>query len=183
MRKLLLLQAGMLFAVIIAVAQPMAGTSTSGGAQPLPPYRPDRAEILDRYKKARYLDSIATRSIFKTAVRPHWAADNGSFWYRNILKDSVMEYISVDVAHGIRRKLDQKPADTITRNTAFSRLGSRRWASFSTDSLSPDKQWVAYVSEGNVFVRPASGGRGSGAPLTTDGDTSKPYGQLAWSPQ
>ncbi len=76
MKKLLLLQAVILLALCAF-------------AQPLPPYRPDRAEILQRYRKARYLDSIATRSIFRAAVRPHWAADNNSFWYWNIGKDSV----------------------------------------------------------------------------------------------
>ena len=150
-------------------------------AAPLPAYQPTRSETLDRYKKARYLDSIATHSIFKTAVRPHWSADNTSFWYRNILKDSVKEYISVDVLHGTRQKLAAEPTDTITRHTAFQHYTGRRWASFSTDSVSPDKQWIASIHDGNVFVRSTTGG-GETTTFTTDGDTSKPYGHLAWSP-
>ncbi len=165
MRKLLLLQAALFGCLLFAQAQP---------------YQPTRGEILERYHKARFLDSIATRSIFKTSVKPHWAADYNSFWYRNILKDSVKEYILVDAVHGTRQRLAGIPADTVTRRTGFDRLGDRRWANFSNDSLSPDKQWVAYVRNGNVYVRAA--GDGSAFAFTTDGDTAKPYGHLAWSP-
>ena len=183
MKKLLLLAAGCVLALLHAHAQPLAPTNqtASVAAMPLPAYQPTRAETMDRYKKARYLDSIATRSIFKTTVRPHWSADNTSFWYRNILKDSVKEYISVDVLHGTRQKLAAEPTDTITRHTAFQRYTGRRWASFSTDSISPDKQWIACIHDGNVLVRPSTGG-GETTTFTTDGDTAKPYGHLAWSP-
>ncbi|HLZ86814.1 MAG TPA: DPP IV N-terminal domain-containing protein, partial [Puia sp.] len=183
LRKYLLLQAGLLFALLYTQAQtavpnpvrPAEGLQSSA-------WQPDRAGILERYRKARYLDSIATRSIFKATVRPHWSADNTSFWYRNFLQDSVKEYIFVDMVHGTRKKLDAEPADTLTRFTRFKSYTGRRWASFSTDSLSPDKQYVAFVQEGNVFIRPANGTRQDAIAYTTNGDTAKPYGQLAWSP-
>jgi len=176
LRKFLLLQVGLLFALLAVRAQ---GPNT---LSPSAPYVPTRAEVLDRYHNARYLDSIATRSIFKTSIRPHWSADNSSFWYRNILKDSVKEYYSIDVIHGTRKKLDAQPTDTATRFTGFRPYTGRRWASFSTDSLSPDKQSIAYIQDGNVFIRPANGTRQDGISYTTDGDTAKPYGHLAWSP-
>ncbi|HEV9038794.1 MAG TPA: DPP IV N-terminal domain-containing protein [Puia sp.] len=172
--KRLFLQVVLLAALLPAEAQPEAA--------PMASYEPTRSEIMDRYHRAHFLDSIATRSIFKAVVRPHWSADHNSFWYRNILKDSVKEYIDVDMVHGTRRKLDAEPADTLYRSAAFTRYTGRRWASFSTDSVSPDKKWVAFVRDGNVFVREASANRGSAFPFTTDGDTAKPYGQLAWSP-
>jgi len=177
MKKLLLVQGGLLFALLTGHAQPFAG----GGNIPLPPYQPSRAEILERYKRAKLLDSLATRSIFKTTVRPHWSADNTSFWYRNIInRDSTKEYIYVDVVHGTRKKLDAEPADTVTRRTGFTRWTGRRWASFATDSVSPDKQWVAVVRDNNVYIRPAEGG--DPVAFTSDGSEDKPYGQLAWSP-
>ena len=189
--KFLLLQGGLLFALLAATAQgpntlrpaqgPSSALQLAEGPAPAP-YEPSRAEILDRYHKARYLDSIATRSIFKTAVRPHWSADNSSFWYRNIGKDSVKEYISVDMIHGTRKKLNAEPADTASRLTRFRPFTGRRWGSFSTDSLSPDKRSIAYIQDGNVFIRPANGTRGDGIAYTTNGDTAKPYGHLAWSP-
>jgi len=64
--KLLLLQAGLLLALTCTHAQTT-------------PYAPSRAEILARYHKARSLDSIATRSIFKTTIRPHWSAETFEF--------------------------------------------------------------------------------------------------------
>ncbi|WP_431210674.1 DPP IV N-terminal domain-containing protein [Puia sp. P3] len=168
MKKLLLVQGGLLFALLTGYAQP---------------YQPSRAEILERYKRAKLLDSLATRSIFKTTVRPHWSEDNGSFWYRNIIdKDSAKEYIYVDVVHGTRKKLDAEPADTTTRHTAFSRWTGRRWGSFANDSLSPDKQWVAVIRDNNVYIRGVGDDASAAVAYTSDGNADKPYGQLAWSP-
>jgi len=148
----------------------------------LPPYQPSRQEVLDRYRKARYLDSIATRSIFKASVRPHWTTDGNAFWYKNILKDSVPEYVLVDLLHGTRevKNIDDLPKDTVrSARMPFGRPWSR-WANFTTDSLSPDKQWVARIKNGNVVISRADGT--AGTPFTTDGTTEKPYGELAWSP-
>jgi len=50
----------------------------------------------------------------------------------------------------------------------------------ASDSLSPDKQWRAYIKLGNLFIQPASGGEAMR--YTTDGDTTNPYGQMQWSP-
>jgi hypothetical protein len=48
------------------------------------------------------------------------------------------------------------------------------------DSVSPDKQWVSYINQGNVFVKPVNGGEP--IQFTTDGTKDKPYAQLTWSP-
>lgn len=48
------------------------------------------------------------------------------------------------------------------------------------DSLSPDKQWRAFITNGNVILQDVT--TGTTTQVTTDGDTSKPYGQLQWSP-
>ena len=179
MKKLLLVQGGLLFALLTGHAQPFVSAENA----PLPPYQPSRAEILERYKRAKLLDSLATRSIFKTTVRPHWSEDNGSFWYRNIInRDSAKEYIYVDAVHGTRKKLDAEPADTTTRHTGFARWTGRRWGSFANDSLSPDKQWVAVVKDNNVYIRSAGDDASAAVAYTSDGNADKPYGQLAWSP-
>ena len=49
-----------------------------------------------------------------------------------------------------------------------------------SDSLSPDKQWLVFIKDGNVFMQPAKGG--TEEKITRDGDTSQPYGQFQWSP-
>lgn len=71
----------------------------------LPAYKPSRDEMLSRYKKAAALDSIAYRNLaFKTSVQAVWQPDGESFWYRNALKDSALEYIYVNAAKGLRQK-------------------------------------------------------------------------------
>ena len=55
-----------------------------------------------------------------------------------------------------------------------------RWESFETDSLSPNKQYVAFVKDNNVFIRPVGGGEA--VQYTKDGSNAHPYGSLAWSP-
>jgi dipeptidyl aminopeptidase/acylaminoacyl peptidase len=51
---------------------------------------------------------------------------------------------------------------------------------FRTDSVSPDKQWIANIRNGNLFVRPAGGGQP--VQLSTDGSVEKPYARYSWSP-
>jgi dipeptidyl aminopeptidase/acylaminoacyl peptidase len=178
MKKFLLLQGGLFFALLFAQAQP-APT----------PYQPSRQEIMDRYRKARYLDSIAPRSIFRASVRANWLPGDNAFWYRNMLKDSIPEYVYVDLAQGTRKIIGKSdlPKDSAVRNTSFTRSWSR-WANFHTDSVSPDHQWIAGIKDGNVFIRPASdpatnpGNTPPAITITNDGTTEKPYGELAWSP-
>lgn len=49
-----------------------------------------------------------------------------------------------------------------------------------SDSISPDKQWAVYTKEGNVFIESTKNHLIN--QVTSDGDTSRPYGQLQWSP-
>jgi len=149
------------------------------------PYQPTHSEILERYRKAKVLDSLATRTIFKTSVQAHWQTGGESFWYRNILKDSLQEYFFVNAGKGMRVKVSRAFVDSLGKDSAHRRplfdRGWSRWGDFHTDSLSPDKQFVAYIKEGNVFIRP-SAGAGDPVQYTRDGDEKKPYGELAWSP-
>src|SRR5687767_6857981 len=86
----------------LAASLLLAGCISSANAQPqrLTDYRPSHEEIIQRYRDAAELDSLARNSIFKTTVLPNWQADNKGFWYRNNLKDSVQEYIYVDALAG-----------------------------------------------------------------------------------
>lgn len=55
-----------------------------------------------------------------------------------------------------------------------------RWEGVSADSVSPDKQWVAFVKGGNIIVKSLK--NSTEIKLTTDGNLDKPYGELSWSP-
>lgn len=75
-------------------------------------------------------------------------------------------------------KIDSLP-DLKDDNHQFNDPPSR-WASYSTDSLSPNGQYIAYLKDYNLFIKPVSG---SGfTQYTNDGTKAKPYGSLAWSP-
>ena len=67
-------------------------------------YQPTRAEIQVRYKEAAILDSVARNRIFKTTIQPNWQANGESFWYRNSIKDSVLEYYFVDASKALKQK-------------------------------------------------------------------------------
>ncbi|HEY5405817.1 MAG TPA: prolyl oligopeptidase family serine peptidase [Ginsengibacter sp.] len=54
------------------------------------------------------------------------------------------------------------------------------WENYSTDSISPDKKYAAYIKDNNLFIQPVAGG--AAVQYTKDGTAEKPYGSLAWSP-
>ncbi|RYG26249.1 MAG: hypothetical protein EOO01_42130, partial [Chitinophagaceae bacterium] len=70
-----------------------------------PAYKPTRSEILQRYRDAKVSDSTIRNKVFKTSVSANWLEGNNAFWYRNLLKDSVREYIWVDAATGVKKLL------------------------------------------------------------------------------
>ncbi|WP_184545615.1 S9 family peptidase [Mucilaginibacter sp. FT3.2] len=78
----------------------------------------------------------------------------------------------------------EKTTDTVFKDYDANRpLQTRkyRWEGQVTDSVSPDKQWTAFVKAGNIYVRSL---KGSSAEIqfTTDGTVDKPYGEISWSP-
>lgn len=65
-------------------------------------YKPTREEVLQSYKSAALLDSLAKNSVFKSRVKANWQSDG--FWYKNNLADSSTEYWWVNLAAGTRQK-------------------------------------------------------------------------------
>ncbi|WP_240315157.1 S9 family peptidase [Mucilaginibacter pineti] len=55
-----------------------------------------------------------------------------------------------------------------------------RWEGALNDSLSPDKQWAAFVKGGNIYAKSVKDN--SEIQFTTDGNADKPYGEISWSP-
>lgn len=57
-----------------------------------------------------------------------------------------------------------------------------RWRrDWKRDSLSPDKQWVAFIKDNNVFIKSAADST-QVTQFTTDGSATQPYASLYWSP-
>jgi dipeptidyl aminopeptidase/acylaminoacyl peptidase len=79
-------------------------TNTYAQKRQLPAYKPTQSEIAASYKRMEQLDSLSKGTVLKTNIQPGWQADGKSFWYRNILKDSLTEYMYVNPAEGKKRK-------------------------------------------------------------------------------
>jgi dipeptidyl aminopeptidase/acylaminoacyl peptidase len=81
-----------LFFILVFVQQLSAQTPVA--------YQPTHKEMMTRYLRAAWIDSITKNAVFKTTVAANWLPGGKTFWYRNLLKDSVQEYLYVDVQKG-----------------------------------------------------------------------------------
>lgn len=151
-------------------------------AQSLPLYQPTRNEVLNSYKAASLLDSLAKNAILKGNIRAHWLPDNKSFWFRNVLADSSREYWLVEAKTGIKTKITDttKLVPTKDNGIIYGGIKSRWERQRPSDSLSPDKQWIASIKAGNIYLRAAQGGEA--VQCSFNGDTTNYYGQIQWSP-
>ena len=67
-------------------------------------YRPTQEQISAAYKRMELMDSVTKGTVIKAGVQPGWQADGRSFWYKNILKDSLTEYMYVSAGDGKKIK-------------------------------------------------------------------------------
>ncbi|WP_440134273.1 prolyl oligopeptidase family serine peptidase [Chitinophaga sancti] len=215
--------------LLVIIVSAFAFLPVCAGAQSFAPYQPSAADEKIAYQQAAHLDSIIRGKAYKTIVKAHWQADNKSFWYKNYLKDSTVEFIVVDAVKGTKapafdhaklasalNKYDarhlpitdlliEKSAlkfsikdqwytykngtctpipspQTTTPQTAFREIS--RWSfhddNASSDTSSPNKEWISTIQNGNVFLKAT--GTTDSIQLTIDGSADQPYGALQWSP-
>ncbi len=88
------------------------------------------------------------------------------------------KYYVFDTKINTLKKIDSLPH--VDKDNSRFKEPPSRWESFETDSLSPNKQYVAYIRDNNVFIKPVAGG--DAVQYTKDGSNAHPYGSLAWSP-
>ncbi len=69
---------------------------------------------------------------------------------------------------------------SMRNNVVRGNIRSRWQRQRESDSLSPDKQWLAYSKEGNMYVKSMK--TGETKQFTFDADSSNFYGQMQWSP-
>jgi len=86
--------------LLLILSQPSLRAQKSG----LPAYKPTASEISASYKRMELTDSMTKGAVLKASIQPGWQADGQSFWYRNILKDSLTEYFYVSPAEGKKVK-------------------------------------------------------------------------------
>jgi len=148
-------------------------------AQALTRFQPTHEQMVERYRRAARIDSLTKNAVFKSTVEAHWASDGASFWYGNLLKDSVREYFRVEAATGKKEKIASPGPGTAAQPIDRRQRGGRS-GNFRNGSVSPDKKWEAYFEKGNLFVKPLGGG--TPWPVTSDGSEAAPYGAMTWSP-
>lgn len=129
-----LMLAGLAVPLLPAVAQKRA----------LPEYRPNEKEIAASYQRMQRLDSLTKGSVLKASVVPNWQAD-GSFWYRNFLKDSLTEFIHIRPTEGKKGKVFEN--ESIAK--ALSAVAD---SAIAPKKFQPDE--LRLTGDGNkVFVR------------------------------
>ncbi|MCE7042649.1 S9 family peptidase [Dyadobacter sp. CY312] len=144
-------QIGSLFLMLL-------GTS-SMAQKNLPSYKPNPAELSASYKRMELSDSLTRGSVLKATVQAGWQGDGESFWYKNILKDSLTEYIYVNASDGKKIKLldNEKVAAALSKATdsAFSAkklmLQDIRFTDHNSNLLIQVKrQWYNYNKATNT---------------------------------
>ncbi|GAB2775760.1 S9 family peptidase [Rhabdobacter roseus] len=95
--------------------------------KPLPPYQPTAQEVSAAYQRMARLDSLTKGTVYNMSVEPHWQPDGRSFWYRNVLRDSLAEYWYYDSRRERKiRPFDaQKLAVALTQATGQSTPANR----------------------------------------------------------
>ncbi|MBN8879245.1 MAG: prolyl oligopeptidase family serine peptidase [Sphingobacteriales bacterium] len=125
-------------------------------AQQTARFQPTHEQMLQRYLRAAVIDSITKNAVFKTTVAANWQPDGRSFWYRNLLKDSVQEYLYVDV-----KELKKQPLFDRGRLAA-----GLQAAGISIDSLRPSLRDIE-VLENKKRLRFMVKGQGIECDLST----------------
>jgi dipeptidyl aminopeptidase/acylaminoacyl peptidase len=59
-------------------------------------YKPTHQELIASYKRSAMLDTTASKKVFHSYVRPNWAPDGKSFWYRVSTGYNTAEFVVVD---------------------------------------------------------------------------------------
>ncbi|MEP6948110.1 MAG: DPP IV N-terminal domain-containing protein [Ginsengibacter sp.] len=115
------------------------------------------------------------------------AVNADQLWLQHLLFDTKNKKLSFeykdhyyyyDLKRNSLQSIDSSPKP-IEPDHQFNELPSR-WDSYSTDSLSPDKKYAAFIKDNNVFIQTVPGG--DAVRYTTDGTSARPYGSLAWDP-
>ena len=77
-------------------------------AQTVTRFQPSHEAMVQRYLRAARIDSATKNTVFKSTVVVSWLAGGKTGWYRNLLKDSVQEYLYLDAQKGKKQALFQR---------------------------------------------------------------------------
>jgi dienelactone hydrolase len=79
--------------------------NSSVTAQTVIRFQPTKEQLIQRYLRAARIDNATKNSVFKSTVAVSWLEGGKAGWYRNLLKDSVQEYMYVDAVKAKKQPL------------------------------------------------------------------------------
>ncbi|MDR2117916.1 MAG: S9 family peptidase [Tannerellaceae bacterium] len=137
-------------------------------------------KLSSQVTKADYerIDTLLKRSerVYSSFVTPQWIGETHEFRYVNNERGGKAYYL-VNAEDGTKQSIDpweeEKPAAPDYRFTDHRD---------TSKTLSPDRQWEAYVQDFNIYIRPAGSAEG-GQALSFDGTENHFYSaRIRWSP-
>ncbi|HEY1022246.1 MAG TPA: hypothetical protein VGE06_08025, partial [Flavisolibacter sp.] len=120
--------------------------------KPLPAYQPNPAELSASYRRMALMDSLTRGSVLKTQVTPNWLPDGQSFWYRNVLKDSLIEYLVVKPGENKRTPAFDNARVAAALSKAYDSTFSAARLWISDIHFEPDKHRLILQSKGKWFA-------------------------------
>lgn len=129
-----------------------------------------------------------TNKIYSSAVLPEWIGDSHYFWYKNRERDGEFFYL-VDAETGEKQRIQGRDELNARISEKWKpdekEAGQKKQPTRNYDGkvYSPDQQWMAYIKDNNVYIRPVSGKNTVEIALSQDGVPGYIYGErLLWSP-
>lgn len=74
-------------------------------AQTVTRFQPTHEQLIQRYLRSARMDSATKNAVFKSTVAVSWLQDGKTGWYKNLLKDSVEEYIYINAVKAKKQLL------------------------------------------------------------------------------
>lgn len=146
--------------------------------------------VLAAAKDYQHLDSLRqlTNQVYSPGVQPEWIGDSPYFWYKNREREGEFFYLVNAETGEKQRAAERKELDSLIpeewkNSERQTDKGNRKERRHDGQVYSPDEQWIAYIKDNNVYIRPANGKQTDEIALSRDGAPGYPYEErLRWSP-
>lgn len=135
------------------------------------------------YQQADTLYKLADK-VYSPSVVPEWIGGSHYFWYKNREKNGVSFYL-VNAETGEKSRGDNLEALKKYVPEVWKAAAEKKKKPVAREdkSISPDRQWTAYIRDNNVYIAPAGEKQGKEIALSMDGTPGCFYeSRLMWSP-
>ena len=112
-------------------------------------------------KKGKPFDNIKLADVLSKAANEK--VDANHLWLKGFMMDSNANQLSFDyhekhyqynIKTNTLQNIDSLPPDRSQKKHEFAEK-HWFWENYSTDSISPDKKYAAYIKHNNLFIQPA----------------------------